>query len=117
MSEQPNLQIEWLSEWIKKVMLRRIVCLYLINGDIIHVCVSPELGVDIDDLQSSDHHVLRLLGAAWRLPECGVQEREAEGERRGRQWSHIWGKNKTQRNKNSQNYQNMLHDLNQVDTR
>lgn len=55
---------------------------YLIYNNVVTVCAGPELGVYADDLQGSGHHVLRLLCAARRLSEHGVQEGEAEGESR-----------------------------------
>lgn len=64
--------------------------LYLVYCDVIALCGGPELGVDVDDLQRSGHHALRLLGAAWRLPEHGVEQREAEGEGRRSQGSCMW---------------------------
>ncbi len=75
------------------------VCVYLINNDVITLRVSSQLGVFADDLQSSGHQVLRLLCAPWRLPEHSVEEREAEGESRSGQRSHVW------KTKNTQNKQ------------
>lgn len=62
---------------------------YLIYNNVIIVAAGPKLGVFVDDLQGSGHHVLCLLGAARRLPEHGVEEREAEGESWCRQWSYV----------------------------
>ncbi|KAF3850531.1 hypothetical protein F7725_012303 [Dissostichus mawsoni] len=47
-----------------------------------------ELAVLADDLQRSDQLTLLVLAAARRLLDDRVQEREAHGERRSRQWSH-----------------------------
>ncbi|KAF3850542.1 hypothetical protein F7725_012314 [Dissostichus mawsoni] len=46
------------------------------------------LAVLADDLQRSDQLTLLVLAAARRLLDDRVQEREAHGERRSRQWSH-----------------------------
>lgn len=87
---------------------------YLIYNNVIIVGAGPKLGVFVDDLQGSGHHVLCLLSAAWRLSEHGVEKRKAEGESWCRQWSYFLEKKIIQRNKTAVSAQ-VLHHHNLLD--